>query len=1148
MAEPAHPKPVPVAHSGPGLRLRLWFGCLVAPAAAGGLLWWVVSTRASGLLAPDLVWVWLPAIGGVGVALGLITALWLDRHVVGHLDGLIRGVAGERVSDLRGLPSASGWGELSQLTQQIQQLLVRRHQSQRSANELEALLVQLARLREALERWGRTERWEPLVIDGITLAPLTGVLNRTLARGQAIRDENTDAARQVRDEIHEAVADARESAEQTERGFVEATALLTTVRELHRLGGELAASLLRLPAPPESASQASAVEAIRTAAAAAIRDLVTASVESVEHLAAGMLRVQEIADHVQRLANRATLIALNVVAAGPTPESQAEQLKRLARDVREATERTTALAADVDSEVAAAAERMARVRADIAVRLEQLPPPEVAAVAPHRAAGRRRPAARAGARDGRGRHPEGRAPVGRRRARVARRPAAVAPPRRRGARARRADRAPGARVRVPVRGVTDGRRDAGRVRRGPLAARRRDPHWFRHARLAAPARPRERTAGRGHAPARGEGPMSLSGSADEAREIASVLTGALAPVLAPTTSPAAIGVAREIAQVLSLEGLDRLLGACEPHAGVPWPESVEGVIQRLARLCDAAREAGSVAPFTRAEVELSGLAAELEALEWSAAVLHEAGPQPAVATLAIGDVIEDLPAVPGEDGHALERVRVTAPVAAALRAALDWLEGGTPARTLRVTAEDSMLEVWVSGIDPMGLRAASEVLAAVDGNLGPVGGAAPPGTWRIRVPAHSARAAYLMVVQGGLPLALPWHSVLHVHLMADREVATAMPPAAQIAPLAPLVESEDERPVVMVAHGLRRAWLVADRLVWRFPADGCVAPTAAPVDGLDGMVRTDEGESWWRVDVARLLAGVEPLPVPDPARAGERTAEGSARAAERAPEVARAEPAARPTVPPTDAAAAPRPEPAPPDADPRAPGTWQPRTPPPPRPVPPPKVELIVSAPGSGWDAGVSRPPAERPVLQLLDGAAVEPLPEPASRVLEAADVVPEEAVAPPAPPWARVVPGVAETAAPPPAPAAPVAAHAHRALVAEDSMMARLFLMRMLQKRGFEVDAVDSAVTLVSALRRGPWELVCLDVELPDASGVALVAGVRERLEREGSAATLIALVRDPADRAVAHEAAVRDVLHKPFAEDELDALLGRLRGEARR
>ena len=50
-----------------------------------------------------------------------------------------------------------------------------------------------------------------------------------------------------------AIADAQESATQAERGFVEATAMLTTVRELQRLSGELQNALDQLARRPRRA-------------------------------------------------------------------------------------------------------------------------------------------------------------------------------------------------------------------------------------------------------------------------------------------------------------------------------------------------------------------------------------------------------------------------------------------------------------------------------------------------------------------------------------------------------------------------------------------------------------------------------------------------------------------------------------------------------------------------------------------------------------------------------------------------------------------------------------------------------------------------------------------------------------------------------
>src|SRR5881296_2747926 len=108
------PTPQPRPRIGPGLKLRLWLACL-----SGGL---VASAGVLRLLAtPSLspadpaVYGWLAGIALASLVLGLLLALWIDHHVVGHLHGLLLGLRSNRVAELRGLPAGAGWGELSEL-------------------------------------------------------------------------------------------------------------------------------------------------------------------------------------------------------------------------------------------------------------------------------------------------------------------------------------------------------------------------------------------------------------------------------------------------------------------------------------------------------------------------------------------------------------------------------------------------------------------------------------------------------------------------------------------------------------------------------------------------------------------------------------------------------------------------------------------------------------------------------------------------------------------------------------------------------------------------------------------------------------------------------------------------------------------------
>jgi hypothetical protein len=382
--------PNSVVHPGAGLRLRLWLGCLLGGLAGAGatlgLLAWLAPSDPLFDPAAYGIWPWSAAFLCVALSVGL--ALWLDYGIAAHLRGLSRAIAGAEPAGLSALPSAAGWGELSLLTAQLQSLLVRQREMGRAALELDELRHRIRSLRVAIEMRAPGQRAEPLrPLEG-PLGPLIETFNRLWSEEERAGDSGRDEALGLRRGLTLALADARDSAEQAERGFVESTALLTTVRELQRLGGELREELATLePATPAREPDPDAVAAhrrYREAAAAAIEELVSTSNESVERLAAGLLRVTEIGEHVQVLANRATLIALNVSLAGADaatagasavrPEGLSDDLRALAGEVRTVTDLTTERFAAIDREVAAAAERMKGLRERVAAKLDEAPP------------------------------------------------------------------------------------------------------------------------------------------------------------------------------------------------------------------------------------------------------------------------------------------------------------------------------------------------------------------------------------------------------------------------------------------------------------------------------------------------------------------------------------------------------------------------------------------------------------------------------------------------------------------------------------------------------------------------------------------------------------------------------------------------------
>lgn len=354
-----------------GLRLRLWLGCLGGAFASSAGLWWAAAPLFLGeVVEPQTLVTRLSISAAAGIVVSGILAIWLDFGIVLGLRQMGRSLMAREVPRGSG---AGGWGEIAELTQALSELLQRhRHLSRRSA-DFSATRVEIAAARAAVERWILDERWEPLGLHEDAMRELAETLNRGLARYAQVADQNREAAQQIGHDLQGAVDDARESAAHAERGFVEASALLTTVRELQRIGGDLAPAIaVRAPRAALPAR-----DAWRDRTVEVIEDLIRASSDSVESLGDGLMRVQAVADRVQVLSNRATLIALNTVVADATETKRQpiEELKALAREVREVTEQVDALTRDVEQRVIAATGRMDAVRRSAAERLAA-PAPE----------------------------------------------------------------------------------------------------------------------------------------------------------------------------------------------------------------------------------------------------------------------------------------------------------------------------------------------------------------------------------------------------------------------------------------------------------------------------------------------------------------------------------------------------------------------------------------------------------------------------------------------------------------------------------------------------------------------------------------------------------------------------------------------------
>jgi len=117
------------------------------------------------------------------------------------------------------------------------------------------------------------------------------------------------------------------------------------------------------------------------------------------------------------------------------------------------------------------------------------------------------------------------------------------------------------------------------------------------------------------------------------------------------------------------------------------------------------------------------------------------------------------------------------------------------------------------------------------------------------------------------------------------------------------------------------------------------------------------------------------------------------------------------------------------------------------------------------------------------------------------------------------------------------------RLLVVEDDPEVSAFLVRVLREAAWAADAVRTGAQALKALAASEYDLVILDIGLPDIDGFEVCRVLRERGDRTP---VLMLTARDAVnDRVRGLDAGADDYLPKPFAVSEL---LARLRSLARR
>ena len=116
--------------------------------------------------------------------------------------------------------------------------------------------------------------------------------------------------------------------------------------------------------------------------------------------------------------------------------------------------------------------------------------------------------------------------------------------------------------------------------------------------------------------------------------------------------------------------------------------------------------------------------------------------------------------------------------------------------------------------------------------------------------------------------------------------------------------------------------------------------------------------------------------------------------------------------------------------------------------------------------------------------------------------------------------------------------------LVAEDNPVNQILVRRLLEKRGYSIVVVGDGRAALAALEKDAFDIVLMDVQMPDMDGFAATAIIREYEQASGRhipivAMTAHALKGDP-ERCLAE--GMDAYISKPIRTEDLYSTLERL------
>jgi signal transduction histidine kinase/CheY-like chemotaxis protein len=115
--------------------------------------------------------------------------------------------------------------------------------------------------------------------------------------------------------------------------------------------------------------------------------------------------------------------------------------------------------------------------------------------------------------------------------------------------------------------------------------------------------------------------------------------------------------------------------------------------------------------------------------------------------------------------------------------------------------------------------------------------------------------------------------------------------------------------------------------------------------------------------------------------------------------------------------------------------------------------------------------------------------------------------------------------------------------LVAEDHLVSRTLASTVLTQNGHSVVPVDNGLEALRLVERRPFDVILMDVQMPQMDGFEATTRIRQRERQHGGRATIVGMTANamPRDRERCLEAGMDDYISKPLNIEHLLTIVGK-------